>query len=114
MYRIIIPIQSLSDVVTNSSSELFCTIFSDTQLEEIYELFDDLFGHNKYSEEGLTVRLINKSDDYCYQEEDYNKFPESWIEINIPYSSFDASSFYEAGIRAILTDKFSDYILNFE
>ena len=45
MIRILIPIQSLSDVVTNSSSELFCTIFSNTQLKDIYYLFDDLFGY---------------------------------------------------------------------
>ena len=59
MFKLIIPIQSLSDVVTNSSSELFCTIFSDTQLEQIYGLFDDLFGYNDDSELGPTVRIIN-------------------------------------------------------
>ena len=116
MFKLIIPIQSLSDVVTNSSSELFCTIFSDTQLEQIYGLFDDLFGYNDDSELGPTARLINKTDaDYYQDEEEYVSFPDSWIEISLPYDSYDASSFYSAGIKAILKDKFpnSDYILNF-
>ena len=116
MFKLIIPIQSLSDVVTNSSSELFCTIFSDTQLEQIYGLFDDLFGYNDDSELGPTARLINKTDaDYYQDEEEYASFPDSWIEIRLPYDSYDASSFYSAGIKAILKDKFpnSDYILNF-
>ncbi len=116
MFKLIIPIQSLSDVVTNSSSELFCTIFSDTQLEQIYGLFDDLFGYNDDSELGPTARLINKTDaDYYQDEEEYASFPDSWIEISLPYDSYDASSFYSAGIKAILKDKFpnSDYILNF-
>lgn len=117
MIKILIPIQSLSDVVTNSSSELFCTIFSDTQLEQIYRLFDDLFGYNNDSELGPTVRFINKKDDDYYQDEDgYSSYPDSWVEISLPYDSYDASSFYSAGIKAILKDKFpnSDYILNFE
>lgn len=116
MFKLIIPIQSLSDVVTNSSSELFCTIFSNTQLEQIYGLFDDLFGYNDDSELGPTARLINKTDaDYYQDEEEYASFPDSWIEISLPYDSYDASSFYSAGIKAILKDKFpnSDYILNF-
>lgn len=116
MFKLIIPIQSLSDVVTNSSSELFCTIFSDTQLEQIYGLFDDLFGYNDDSELGPTARLINKTDaDYYQDEEEYASLPDSWIEISLPYDSYDASSFYSAGIKAILKDKFpnSDYILNF-
>lgn len=115
MIRILIPIQSLSDVVTNSSSELFCTIFSNTQLKDIYYLFDDLFGYMTDPDEGPTVRLVNKSDDDYYQEEEYDSFPDSWIEISLPYSSYDASSFYNAGIKAILKDKFpnSDYTLNF-
>lgn len=117
MIKILIPIQSLSDIVTNSSSELFCTIFSDTQLEEIYGLFDDLFGYNNDSELGPTVRFINKEDDDYYQDEDgYASYPDSWVEISLPYDSYDASSFYSAGIKAILKDKFpdSDYTLKFE
>lgn len=114
MIKIIISIQSLSDVVTNSSSELFCTIFSDTQLEDIYKLFEDLFGGNQDPDEGPRVYLINKKDDIFYQDEDYGKFPDSWIEISLPYSSFDASSFYRAGVEAILEDNFSDYKISFE
>lgn len=30
-----VKIQSISDIITNSSSELFCTIFSDNYLKDI-------------------------------------------------------------------------------
>lgn len=37
MNILVIPVQSFSDVITNSSSEIFCTI-SGTDLDAIYEL----------------------------------------------------------------------------
>lgn len=38
----LIPIQSFSDIITNSSSEIFCTI-SGADLDAIYELLKPLF-----------------------------------------------------------------------
>lgn len=113
--KIIIPIQSVSDVVTNSSSELFCTIFSETQAEDIYKLFEDIFGYNTDSDLGPVVYLVHKSDDDYYQEDErYASFPESWVEIHTPYEAVDHSAFYTAGIKALLKEHFTDYQFEFE
>lgn len=115
MLKIIIPIQSLSDVVTNSSSELFCTIFSDSQIEDIYNLFEDIFGYNQDSDLGPVVYLCRKSDDTYYLEDDrYDSFPDSWVEIHTPYEAVDHTTFYTAGVQAILKEHFSDYKIEFE
>lgn len=37
-----IPVQSISDLITNSSSEIFCTI-TGNDLDSIYELLKPLF-----------------------------------------------------------------------
>lgn len=38
-------IQSITDIITNSSSELFCTITSEKHLKEIYEILDSIVGY---------------------------------------------------------------------
>lgn len=112
MYKIIIPLQSISDVITNSSSELFCTIFSEKQLESIYKLLSKLFD-NSDPEIGPTVSLIDKRTDSYYAEDDYYKdYPDSWIEIDLPYDTF-GHIFYEKGLEAVLKDNFNDFKIKF-
>ena len=109
MFKLIIPIQSLSDVVTNSSSELFCTIFSDTQLDEIHDIFDNLFGYNDDSEMSPAVYFRNKDKDDDY----YEDYPESWLEIWLPYG-YECTRFMKAGIEAVLKERFNDYEVKME
>lgn len=105
--KIIIPIQSISDIVTNSSSEIFCTIFSENHINEIYKLFHEIMG-NTYYDDDLYITLINKSDDDYYQEDMYKDYPDSWIEINASYSLSNAIKILQFGIEAILKDKFGN------
>ena len=44
-------ILSISDVITNSSSEVFCYITGEEEiLEELYDTLDSIFGYNQESE----------------------------------------------------------------
>lgn len=103
--KIIIPIQSMSDVITNSSSELFCTIFSDKHLDDIYEFFKDIIGVG-YSDESLSIYLEHK-DEYC-DEECFKDYPDDWIEIHMPYDYRNVSDILRVGLKAILENKFKD------
>lgn len=94
-FKIKIQIQSISDIITNSSSEVFCMINSrDEEIKKrIYEyLKNDLFP-GKYSDEEPTV-------DY-WDDEDNDE-----IQIWLPYDHCSSLTFYKAGIEAILNEKF--------
>lgn len=108
--KIIIPIQSMSDVITNSSSELFCTIFSEKHLDDIYKYLKDLLGYGYYGD-SVRVSLRNKDEDEDY----YKDYPDNWIEIDVPYIYSDVSNILQVGMQAILKDKFKDnYKIVFE
>lgn len=110
--KIIIPIQSISDVITNSSSELFCTIFSDSHLDDIYEFFKESIGVG-YSDESFSIYLEHK-DEY-YDEECFKDYPDNWIEIHMPYDYCNVSNILQVGLEAILESKFkNDYEIIFE
>lgn len=102
--KIVIPIQSISDVITNSSSELFCTIFSDTHLKDIYRFFKKMLrgGDPEYS---ISISLRRKDEDPDY----YEGYPDNWIEMYMPYDYSTASELLELGVKAILDNKFKDY-----
>lgn len=99
-------IQSVSDIITNSSSEVFCRIESENSLELIKEILEPLFPYSHYSEDGpsLYERILSeeKSD---YDDGYLDGFPEKWLEITLPYSMCDSEAFYEAGLEAILSSK---------
>ena len=99
-------IQSVSDIITNSSSEVFCRIESEDSLELIKEILEPLFPYSRYSEDGpsLYERILSeeKSD---YDDGYLDGFPEKWLEITLPYSMCDSEAFYEAGLEAILSSK---------
>lgn len=83
-----INIQSFSDIVTNSSSEIFCTITGDN-LVEIYELLKPLLpGYDSEMEPTL------------YMEENA-------VTLWLPYGEY-VVEFYKAGLEAILDKYFKD------
>lgn len=123
--KIIIPIQSYSDIITNSSSELFCVITSDEKLKEIYEVLENIIGYNQESEVTLVINLVNKQEeknkilnrdwgvDYRYYdltsyEEQTEDLPDHFIEIDFPYRLESVKPFYKAGFEAIFNEKFGE------
>lgn len=93
--KYLIPIQSFSDVITNSSSEIFCTITGD-DLETIYDILKPLFpGYDSDMEPVL------------YQEGNS-------ISLWLPYGEY-ATEFYREGLEAILDTHFKDnYKIEYE
>ena len=84
--KIKIQIQSISDIITNSSSEIFCTITSGNFINEIHELLKPLFGDYDFY------------DDMNPGMSSY----ENYIEISMPYGMSNVEEFYKAGLKAIL------------
>ncbi len=121
--KIIIPIQSVSDIITNSSSELFAVIDANREiLESIYKLINTLFGCNQESEITPVVTLCKRPTKKDIEDgfrSDYNSWrwnniediyslPENWIEIELPYQVDECKLFFKAGLDAILKENFGD------
>lgn len=111
-----ISVQSISDIITNSSSEVFCRIESENSLELIKEILEPLFPCSCYSEDGPSLYERILSEEKSDYDDDYlDGFPEKWLEITLPYSMCDSEAFYEAGLEAILSDKVpDDYTIIYE
>ena len=106
--KIRIPVQSVSDLITNSSSEVFCRISSNDHLDEIWELLSPLF--NNYDSEMypcLRERVLEEEKEYLTVEE-IKELPYKWLEIEMPYSMSESEDFYKAGLEAILTKNFGE------
>lgn len=106
--KVRIPVQSVSDLITNSSSEVFCRISSDNCLDEIWKLLRPLF--NNYDSEMypcLRERVLEEEKEYLTVEE-IKELPYKWLEVEMPYSMSEAEDFYKAGLEAILTKNFGD------
>lgn len=90
-----INIQSFSDVITNSSSEIFCTITGE-DLKAIYELLKPLFpGCDSELEPTLYIE-------------------DNIITLWLPYGEY-AVEFYKEGLEAILDKYFKDnYKIEYE
>ena len=93
--KIKIKIQSVSDIITNSSSEVFCTI-KGLDLDVIHEILKPLFPNND-SEMGPTINY--------WKEGEWDDNSEAFITIDMPYGLEGVSEFYKAGLEAIL-DKY--------
>lgn len=87
-----IKIQSFGDIITNSSSEVFCWIHSD-RLNEIVEILNPLFP-NKDSEMGPVLHV--------YEEGYWDDDSTSCISIDFPYGMEGYEEFYRRGLTAIL------------
>lgn len=91
-----IKIQSISDIVTNSSSEVFCTITSDI-IKDIYSFLKQLFGE------------CDEYEPTIYYEKDSGE-----ILINLPYG-FGGTEFFRKGLETILDKNFeNEYNLKYE
>lgn len=103
--KIKVKIQSVSDIITNSSSEVFCTI-TGKDTKSIYEILSPLFK----GDPELAPYL-----DY-WEENEYDKGAPEMIHLNIPYSCSEVSEFYKAGIEALLTKYFGEgnYEIDYE
>lgn len=117
--KIIVSIQSISDIITNSSSELFATITSESEetLNEIYSLIDKLFGYRQESEITPCVDLYHRPTqeqidhweiDSWLRYKTPSEYPEYWIEIEMPYDLEHCKSFYKEGLNAMLKENFGD------
>lgn len=113
-----VKIQSFSDIITNSSSELFAVIKSDDLLEDIYEVLYNLFGLNQEYELTMCVEKYKCPTQeelnnywYCGLNQfvtKVNEYPDKWIEINMPYRLEEFKTFYKVGLEAMLKEKFGD------
>lgn len=90
-----INIQSFSDVITNSSSEIFCTITGDNT-EAIYDLLKQLFPGCDSDLEPVLYEGDNS------------------VSLWLPYGEY-AVEFYKAGLEAVLDKYFKDnYKIEYE
>ena len=106
--KIGIPIQSVSDIITNSSSEVFCIISSDDHLDEIWDLLSPMFiSDDPEISPEITERYLEDEKEYLSMEE-IKSLPYKWIEVGFPYSMSNAKDFYRAGLEAILSKNFGE------
>ena len=96
--KIDIKIQSISDIITNSSSEIFCCIQSD-KLNEVFEILKPLFP-NIDPEMGPVIYSEKEYDD-DYENEDSKPY----IIINFPSYFTGYEEIYSEGLISIL-DKY--------
>lgn len=105
-----IPIQSFSDIITNSSSEVFQTITgSEETINKVENIFRPLFKDDSWYDEDIpTMRIHYKSEieedpeEYGFEDVDLSDLPEAWIEIWLPYGLGGCDEFFRAGIKALL------------
>lgn len=106
--KIGIPIQSVSDLITNSSSEVFCRISSEEHLDEIWDLLAPIFiSDDPEILPEITERYLENEKDWLSIEE-IKSLPYKWIEVGFPYSMSEAKDFYRAGLEAILSKNFGE------
>lgn len=97
-----INIQSVSDIITNSSSEVFCRIESENHLQKIFELLKGVITGSDFEYE--PVCSIEYKKDYAddgYDYDYYKDFPEEFICINVPYG-WSGYEFYELALPMVL------------
>lgn len=107
--HLIIPIniQSFSDVITNSSSEIFCAIKGDKEtILFINNLLFNLLGERGgiYDDDVPAYELLCKSDldKDSYSEEQWENLPEYSIQVSLPYSLWSCFVFFKEGLKALL------------
>ncbi len=100
--KIRIFIQSVSDVITNSSSEVFCRIDSnDLEIKnQIYQLLKDLIPGDDSEMEPVVEMYENEI--------------EVFLPLDVDYCGY--TKFYRAGIEAILDERFGkeNYSIEYE
>lgn len=94
MLRINIKLQSVSDIITNSSSEVFCTI-TGKDVESIYSLLKPFFpGDDSEMEPVLSY----------YEKGEWDEESPEIAVIWMPYGFDGVTTFYRAGLKALLDE----------
>lgn len=103
---VVIKIQSISDIITNSSSEVFCTI-TGKDIEAIADLLRPLFSDSD-------PELCPFMD--FWNEGEWDEDSPAQIQISIPYGYGGVEDFYKAGIEALLDKHFgvNNYSIDYE
>ena len=96
-----IKIQSVSDIITNSSSEVFCRIESNDHLLKIADLLSSAIGSNNYDPEYEPVCRLRYKEDLYWSDEEKPELPSQWVEIEVPYS-WTGREFYTIALPAVL------------
>lgn len=91
---VVIKIQSISDIITNSSSEVFCKITGDN-IDKVWSILQPLFPGTD-SELEPVLRY--------YEDNEWDEGVPELIALDFPYGLESASEFYKAGLEAILKD----------
>ena len=93
--------------ITNSSSELFCTITSEKHLKEIYEILDSIVGYRQEPEIDVCIDYCSKSniEESELKSQFYKELPDKWIEVDYPYCKNSVKEFYISGFEGILNKK---------
>lgn len=103
--QLVVPIQSFSDIITNSSSELFCIISGNEDvLNFIKDLLHNIMDDEGYDEDYPSFRLFKK-EDLCeddYEEETWKNMSEIGIEFYLPYNLWNYEIFFKEGLKALL------------
>lgn len=89
---IVVKVQSISDIITNSSSEVFCTI-TGKDIEAIAELLKPLFSEHDPD--------LYPCMDF-YDEDEWDEGHPGLIQISLPYGYDGITEFYRSGLEAIL------------
>jgi len=90
-----IKVQSINNLITNSSSEVFCTI-TGQDIQAIYEILKPLF--TEWDPELYPYISL-------YEENEWNDGSPALIRIDLPYGYSGVEEFYKEGLPAIL-DKY--------
>ena len=102
-----IKIQSISDIITNSSSEVFCTI-TGKDLEVAYQVLKPFFP-GEDSEMEPTMSYYEKGE---WDDEDSPPQVVIWM----PYGFDGVTTFYRAGLKAFLDQAIGEnnYSIDYE
>lgn len=104
--KLCLSVTSISDIITNSSSEVFLRVMTQNGdlHEAIRELLLSLFPGNDCELEPTIYSEIDVKEDYPYR-----------VVLSLPYG-IEATEFYEAGMEAIMEKYFgdNDYIIEYQ
>ena len=108
-----IKIQTISDIITNSSSEVFCVVHSTNRefIDELYSQLDAIYGWNQESERTPVIEYQGQNDhdswEYDRQEGYESREPEvdkTTISIEMPYCMRKGIAYHRAGIEALVNE----------
>lgn len=108
-------IQSISDLITNSSSEVFVVIHSSNRefIDELYQQLDAVYGWNQESERTPVLEYEGESEhdswEYNYERryldgEDEPVVDKTTISVEMPYCMRRSISYHRAGIEALIEE----------